>query len=132
MNTSRVSTPTNQRLERDDPQGPSRNELVPNLYAALAAALQTMERAMVERNATDKANALVAANAVVFELIASIDFERGGELAPRLTALYSYFSSELLHIGRTGDRQPIGALMDMIGLLTERWEDSATPGGSTA
>jgi flagellar protein FliS len=99
------------------------SQLVPDLYSALAAALLVADTAIVEKDPAGKARGLEAATAVVFELVASVDFERGGELAPRLAALYSYFSSELLYIGRSDDRQQIRGLLDMIGVLTGTWHD---------
>lgn len=99
------------------------SQLVPDLYAALAAALLVADTAIVERDAEGKARGLETATAVVFELIASVDFERGGELAPRLAALYGYFSSELIYIDRNEAREQIRELLDMIGVLTGTWHD---------
>ena len=96
---------------------------VPELYSRLAEALQRADAAIVKRNATDKLSGLDVATAVVFDLFASLDFERGGELAPRLAALYSYFASEILYVGRSDDRQQIRGLLDMIGVLTGTWHD---------
>lgn len=100
------------------PEGGAR---VPALYRALAAALHEADDAILIGEPSAKSRALGAATAIVFQLIASVDFERGGELAPRLAALYGYFSTELLHIGLTDDRTQVLAVLDMLGVLMDRW-----------
>jgi flagellar protein FliS len=123
MSLSFVAASDSQLPARNAPSTSLTSQLVPDLYEALAAALLVADTAIVERNAEAKTRGLERATAVVFELIASMDFERGGELAPRLAALYAYFSSELLYIGRSDDRQQIRGLLDMIGVLTGTWHD---------
>lgn len=96
---------------------------VPVLYGRLAEALQAADAAIVGRDASGKLSGLDVATATVFDLFASLDFEGGGELAPRLAALYSYFASEILYVSRSEDRQQIRGLLDMIGVLTGTWHD---------
>lgn len=123
MRLSPVSSPAIQPAARSAPTASLTSQLVPDLYSALAAALQLADAAIVEGHADAKARGLETATAVVFELIASVDFDRGGELAPRLAALYAYFSSELIYIGRNDAREQIRGLLDMIGVLTGTWHD---------
>lgn len=102
---------------------PSASVPVPDLYGRLAEALQSADAAIVARDVETKLAGLDVATAVVFDLFASLDFEAGGELAPRLAALYSYFASEILYVSRSEDRQQIRGLLDMIGVLTGTWHD---------
>jgi flagellar protein FliS len=129
MSLSSVSIAASAPPARDAPSAPQANHPVPDLYTALAAALLAADRAIVERDAEGKARGLETATAVVFELIASVDFERGGELAPRLAALYGYFSSELVYIDRNEARGQIRELLDMIGVLTGTWYDGGVVAG---
>ena len=64
---------------------------------------------------------LEAASAIVFDLLYSLDFKRGGELVPRLAALYGYIGNELLNVSRTGDRDQLDHLRDMITTLQGSW-----------
>ncbi len=98
--------------------------IVPELYSALEAALRVIDSAIVWRDADGKSQALEAAMAIVFDLIASVDLEHGGELAPRLAALYGYFSSELLFIARFDGREQLRALLDMLSVLRGTWDDA--------
>ena len=96
---------------------------VPELYGRLAEALQAADAAIVRHDTAGKLSGFDVATAVVFDLFAALDFEHGGELAPRLAALYSYFASEILYVSRSEDRQQIRGLLDMIGVLTGTWHD---------
>ena len=100
-------------------------QLVPELYAALESSLGLIDSAIAWGDADGKTQALEAAMAIVFDLIASVDFERGGELAPRLAALYGFFSSELLFIARFDGREQLRALQDMLSVLRGTWFDTA-------
>lgn len=102
---------------------PSTSLPVPEMYGRLADALRIADAAIVSRDVPAKLSGLDVATAVVFDLFAALDFEGGGELAPRLAALYSYFASEILYVSRSEDRQQIRGLLDMIGVLTGTWHD---------
>jgi flagellar protein FliS len=104
-------------------QPPVTGWLVPVLYERLSQALRLAEVAIVAGDAAGKSAALERASAVVFELLAAVDFQRGGELAPRLAALYGFFASELLVIGRTADREQLGRLIDMVTVLSGSWRN---------
>jgi flagellin-specific chaperone FliS len=45
-------------------------------------------------------------------------------MVPRLAALYGYIGNELLNVGRTGDREQLAHLRDMIKTLRQSWYDS--------
>jgi len=67
--------------------------------------------------------------------MSSLDREKGGELAQRLAALYAYFGTEILTIGRTLDVGRLTKVMEMASSLHESWVIAARtqwPAGSTA
>jgi flagellar secretion chaperone FliS len=100
--------------------------LVPLMYEHL---LSSLRRAAVQIAAGDlegKAVSLEKAQGIVMELIASLDFERGGEIAPRLSALYAYFSGEIMAVGRSLDQGQLERLIEMIAGLHEAWVQAAT------
>lgn len=66
---------------------------------------------------------LEEASGIVFDLLYALDFKKGGELVPRLAALYGYIGNELLNVGRTGDREQLAHLRDMITTLKQSWYD---------
>lgn len=102
-----------------------REWLVPLLYEHL---LINLHRARVQIEAGQieaKAASLEKASAIVLELACSLDHEKGGELAGRLSALYSFFVGEILDIGRTLDLERLGRLVGVVSELHEGWVQAA-------
>ena len=83
-------------------------QLVINLERARIA----MERNDVELRVT----ALRRARGLVSELMATLDFERGGNIASQLADLYQYLMYELVDIGQRGD---VRTLQKLIGVVTD-------------
>jgi flagellar secretion chaperone FliS len=107
-------------LENDIQSRPA-EWLVPLLYEHLLASLN---RASVQIEAGDvegKAASLGKASAILGELLASLDHDKGSEVAASLASLYSYFALEIMNVGRTMDTRPLARLIPMIGELHEAW-----------
>ena len=97
----------------------------PKQYEALLGKLAQAERDFADgatpANTGRRCVPLEEASAIVFDLLYSLDFKHGGELVPRLAALYGYIANELLNVGRTRDRVQLGHLRDMIATLQQSW-----------
>lgn len=78
--------------------------------------------------------ALGKAQDVVTELMASLDFDAGGELARDLFALYVWFGSEMLEANIRKEVGRVSAVRTMLAELREAWADAASKaqGGSSA
>lgn len=105
--------------------GSSREQLVPLLYERLLADLRRADAAGRNGRADDCAAQLQHASDIIFELLASLDFDAGGELAGRLAALYAFFVSELTEIGRRFDVDRLRRLTEMIAALHDSWNEAA-------
>ncbi len=95
--------------------------LVTLVYDAL---LKNLRRADVQIETGDiegKSTSLTRAGALLAELLSSLDREKGGEIATRLSSLYTYFSLELMNIGRSLDRVALGRLIAMVEELQTAW-----------
>lgn len=95
--------------------------LVPLLYEHL---LTRLRRAGVQLESGDvegRAESLSRANAIVLELAATLDREKGGELAEHLSSLYAYFALEIMNLGRTQDILHLRRLTDLVAELHEAW-----------
>ena len=105
------------------PSGPAivPDTAVPAQYELLLAKLELAEHELVTNAGTGRSSHLEEASGIVFDLLYSLDFKNGGELVPRLAALYGYIGNELLNVGRTGDRVQLGHLRDMIETLKQSW-----------
>jgi flagellar secretion chaperone FliS len=71
---------------------------------------------------------------VITELMASLDFDAGGEIAKDLFSLYVWFGRELLEANIRKDVGRIQAVRAMLAELREAWADAAskTQGGSSS
>lgn len=100
--------------------------LVPLMFEHLLSSLRRADVQIASGDLEGKAVSLERANSIVLELISSLDFGRGGEIAPRLSALYAFFAGEILSIGRSLDREQLGRLIEMIAGLHQAWVQAAT------
>lgn len=103
----------------------SRERLVLLLYEGLLKNLRRAGKQIDARDFEGKSESLGKASAIVFELMGSLDFEAGGEIASRLSALYAYFASEILEVGRTLSVTRLDALVGLVSSLHSAWSDAA-------
>ncbi len=94
---------------------------VPEQYELLLTKLARAERELEAGESVGRSSHLEEASGIVFDLLYSLDFKRGGELVPRLAALYGYIANELLNVGKSGDRVQLAHLRDMITTLRQSW-----------
>ena len=94
---------------------------IPVQYELLLRKLALAERELESGDLRGRSGSLEEASGIVFDLLYSLDFKNGGELVPRLAALYGYIGNELLNVGRTGDRAQLTHLRDMIATLRQSW-----------
>jgi flagellar protein FliS len=111
---------TSKYLENDVVSRP-KEWLVPLLYEHLLAHLRRAQMQIQQRDFEGKGTSLEKASAIVIELMGSLDRDKGGELAQRLAALYAYFGTEILSIGRSLDVTRLEKLIGMVGSLHESW-----------
>jgi flagellin-specific chaperone FliS len=94
---------------------------IPVQYELLLRKLALAQRELEAGSLGGRSGHLEEASGIVFDLLYSLDFKNGGELVPRLAALYGYIGNELLNVGRTGDRAQLAHLRDMIATLRQSW-----------
>lgn len=94
---------------------------IPAQYDLLLAKIALADHELENQGFGGRGTHLEEASGIVFDLLYSLDFKNGGELVPRLAALYGYIGNELLNIGRTGDRVRLGHLKGMIETLKQSW-----------
>src|SRR5471030_825241 len=120
---SDTATPTIDSAPRKGLLGESApaNRVVPALYDQLSQSLRRADSANVEGDVTSVKRELHSASTLVFELLATLNFRQGGELTPRLAALYGYFASEILSMGRSADNESLQRLIEMVDMLSGQW-----------
>jgi len=81
---------------------------------------------------------VIKAQEIITELMVSLDFESGGDIAKNLFALYTWFNKELLEANMSRDFQRISGVRNMVSNLRGAWveviskcsaEDRPAPAG---
>jgi flagellar secretion chaperone FliS len=70
-------------------------------------------------------NAVVRAQEVVTELMVSLDFDHGGEIARNLFNLYIYFHNQLMEANVRKETKPLKEVRDFLATLRDAWVEIA-------
>jgi len=92
----------------------------------LSIAIEILELKNENKKIHDKIEkinkALMKAEEIITELMVSLDFDQGGEIAKNLFALYSWFNKELLEASISQDVNRIKTVKTMFGELHNSWK----------
>lgn len=66
-------------------------------------------------------NAILKAQDIITELMVSLDFEKGGDIAPKLFGLYRFFNDELMKANINKDPEPLTSVRDLLSELLDAW-----------
>lgn len=99
--------------------------LVPLLYEHLLVSLNRAAAQIEVRDLEGKGASLEKANSILIELLTSLNVEQGGEIASRLSALYTYLAGELLTVSRTMDVHHLRRLIAIVEDLHGAWVQAA-------
>ena len=103
----------------------SPEQLVPLMYQHLLSNLKRAGDQIESGDIEGKSESLQRASAIVFELMAALDMDDGGEIAMRLASLYTYFTKRIMELGRSMDVEILHELLELVGSLHESWLDAA-------
>jgi flagellar protein FliS len=96
-------------------------ELVRLLYQAATGALREARRHLEAGDILERTRAISKASAVLLELTAALDFERGGEIAQRLAQLYDYMLRRLTEANLKQIDAPLAEVLGLLATLAEGW-----------
>lgn len=99
---------------------------VPQQYELLLGKLAQAEKDFEAGSDAGRSTHLEEASGIVFDLLYSLDFRHGGELVPRLAAVYGYIANQLLAVGKSRDPVQLRQLRDMITTLRQSWYNGQT------
>lgn len=94
------------------------------LYERLLADLRRAERYIQEKNPVEKGKNLLHANDILNELLASLNMEKGGELAKDLARLYTYLIKEINEIDATRDLERLRNVIEIVETIYEGWRQA--------
>jgi flagellar protein FliS len=101
--------------------GSSREQLVVLMYDHLLASLRRARQQIRDGDIEGRVTNLARASDIITELLATMDFERGGDVASRLSALYAYFLNEISMISRHPDADRLDRMTSLVTSLHESW-----------
>jgi len=99
--------------------------LVVMLYDGAHRFLFQAAHAMRSGDVAQMNNRMQRAEAIINELRGTLNFEEGGDIAPRLEAIYSFCQRHLIEARLKKDPQKIEQVMKLLGELRDAWEQVA-------
>jgi flagellar protein FliS len=100
-------------------------ELVVMLYRGAARFVGSAIEGIEARNIQLANEKLGRAQAIIHELIATLDLERGGELAGNLVRIYEYMNHRLVEANLRKDAVPAREVEGLLRELLPAWEAAA-------
>lgn len=100
-------------------------ELVVMLYDAAIRSGDAAHAAMVAGDVHARRPAISKLMAIIAELQASLNVERGGAIASELDRLYTYMLSRLLTAISEQDPRPVDEVRRMLATIAEAWREIA-------
>ena len=101
-------------------------QLVVMLYDGCLRFLHQAAYALRDGNVREAGVRLSRAEAIVDELLSTLDLERGGVIASRLQGIYVFCSRELLRARAERDAAAIDAVGELLGELRDAWAQVAS------
>lgn len=98
-------------------------KLVIMAYHGAVTALDRAVSALEQKDYRLKSEEIQKAVALVSELLAALDMERGGQIAKAFSSLYSYFLKRLLEADVRKDIKALKEVRSHLAQLQEAWEE---------
>jgi flagellar protein FliS len=98
--------------------------LIIMLYDGAITNIGRARRALAEEKWEEANRCLSKARDIVFELMGSLDFEKGGEIAGNLYRLYEYMTNRLLQAHLRRDASIASEVQGLLAQLKEAWEEA--------
>jgi flagellar protein FliS len=100
-------------------------QLVVMLYDGCLRFLHQAAYAMREGNVTESGARLSRAEAIIEELLATLDLEKGGVVASRLQGIYVFCSKHLIEARLARDPEMIEKVSELLSELRDAWAQVA-------
>jgi len=99
----------------------SPKKLIILLYEGCIKNLKLAELHIAEKNIEKTNQALIKAQDIIAELMNTLDFEKGGEVAENLYRMYEYLASELIKANVTKDVEDVKRNRQLVEELRDAW-----------
>ncbi|WP_034552225.1 flagellar export chaperone FliS [Carnobacterium funditum] len=96
-------------------------KLVIMLYEGAIKNLKLAELSATDKKIEETNNALIKVQNIIQELMSTLDFKNGGEVAENLNQLYDYYMTELIKANRSKDPESIKNIRVPLEELRDTW-----------
>ena len=93
-------------------------------YEGAITSLKIARARYLSREYEAKAKALQKAEDIIGQLLGALDFEKGGEIAKNLSALYKYMLRRLAEADLRRDMQTFDEVIHMLETLLSAWREA--------
>jgi flagellar protein FliS len=100
-------------------------ELVVMLYKGAARFLASAIAAIEAQDLQTASNKLLLAQAIITELVETLDLQQGGDLAQNLGRIYEYMNFRLVDANLRKDAEPAREVERLLRELLPAWEEAA-------
>jgi flagellar protein FliS len=100
--------------------------LIVMLYDGAIRFINEAAYAMQQRDYETQNAKLQRAQKILAELISSLDFDKGGEIAENLFRLYTYMYNQLVEANINDDRERLEHVVHLLSELRKAWDTIAT------
>ena len=101
------------------------------LYQGAIDATHQAEAALSAGDIMGRGKAINKVNAILTELLMSLDHERGGEISMNLSRLYCYMQTQLLKAHASQSAAPLIEVSSLLATLLEGWRGAANAPAAT-
>ncbi len=110
------------RRARVDTADPRR--IVILCYDEMISQLRIARQRFEDRDFEGKGKALIKVQDILCELQNALDFERGGDIAKNLDALYNYIRRRIVQADQGKDLRALDEVLGMLSELKSAWEQA--------
>lgn len=75
-------------------------------------------------------NSILRAQDMVTELMVSLDFDKGGDIAQGLFSLYMFFNRQMMEANMSKDPEPLKVVRNQLSELREAWDQIINKSGN--
>ena len=110
----------------------SQGKLIIMLYEEAARQMQiALTELNVEKPKLDIVNnSIIKSQDIITELMVSLDFDKGGEIARNLYSLYVFFNQQLMQANVQKNAELISPILDMVKDLKDAWSQVFAKAGT--
>ena len=101
----------------------SPHRLIQMLYEGAISSINQAIGAIDRKRYDEKSSLISKSIAILVELEASLNADRGGEIADNLAKLYSYMRESLLYASGANDTDKLSEVSSMLMELKEAWDE---------